>query len=237
MDETMSTSSCKDHSLCNCILFLAATLNTHAQYTKLLDLNGLNGFIPYGGVTLSGSVLYGMTAYGGTHNDGNIFKINTDGTGYMDLFDFNGGHNITRPYGTLFLSGSYLYGMTRGGGLYQDGQIFKVKTNGTDYQVLLDFNNTNGSSPFGSLTLLGSNLFGMTRDGGLDNYGVIFKIDTNGNNYQVLLDFNNSNGRQPYGSLTLSADSFLWDVYRWRSKRSWYNFQDQNRWYCISGFT
>jgi len=33
--------------------------------------------------------------------------------------------------------------------------IFKINTDGTGYQKLLDFNNTNGASPQGSLTLVG----------------------------------------------------------------------------------
>ncbi len=41
-------------------------------------------------MTLVGTVLYGTTLTGGKHNNGSIFGINDDGTGYSSplLFDF-----------------------------------------------------------------------------------------------------------------------------------------------------
>jgi hypothetical protein len=37
----------------------------NAQYCKLLDFNATNGFFPNGSLTVSGSVLCGMTYWGG----------------------------------------------------------------------------------------------------------------------------------------------------------------------------
>ena len=64
-------------------------------------------------MTLIGSTLYGMTLVGGADSHGNIFSINTDGSGYQNLFCFNGA-NGAYPYGDLTLDGSTLYGMTVG---------------------------------------------------------------------------------------------------------------------------
>jgi uncharacterized repeat protein (TIGR03803 family) len=41
----------------------------------LLDFNGPNGKNPFGSLTLSGSALYGMTAYGGARGDGTVFAL------------------------------------------------------------------------------------------------------------------------------------------------------------------
>ena len=78
---------------------------------------------------------------------GEIFALNTDGTGYQVLHQFGGKPGDgAHPYGSLTLVGSKLYGMTStggsggisgGGGGY--GVIFSVDTNGGDYQVLHNF--------------------------------------------------------------------------------------------------
>ena len=56
-----------------------------------------------------------MTPGGGANDDGVIFKIKLDGTGYLKLLDFDctngcGGES------SLIYDGTYFYGMTFGGG-------------------------------------------------------------------------------------------------------------------------
>jgi uncharacterized repeat protein (TIGR03803 family) len=46
-------------------------------YQDLLNFNGTNGEYPEGSLTLSGNVIYGMTSFGGTSNDGVIFRLDT----------------------------------------------------------------------------------------------------------------------------------------------------------------
>ncbi len=148
-----------------------------AGYRVLLNFDGTNGSEPgYGQLTLSasGSVLYGMTQLGGVNAIGNIFSMDTDGTAYRDLLDFD----ITTgqyAWGSLILSDSLLYGMTEWGGTAQLGNIFSVDTNGTHFTNLHLFNHTDGSDPFGALTLYKGALYGMCRDGGLNETGDIFK--------------------------------------------------------------
>ena len=71
-----------------------------------------------------------MTYRGGVNDLGTIFKIKQDGTEFKKLLDFNGfagtatgGH----PEGSLVSDGTYLYGMTRDGGVNGIGVIFKIK--------------------------------------------------------------------------------------------------------------
>ena len=61
-----------------------------------------------------------------------IFKIKLDGSGYTKLLDFNG-TNGQYPLGSLFYDGTYLYGTTTNGGVYDEGIIFKIKPDGTGY--------------------------------------------------------------------------------------------------------
>jgi uncharacterized repeat protein (TIGR03803 family) len=159
-------------------------------YTSLLEFNGINGENPgYGAFAISGNTMYGTTIYGGSSNNGILFSIHTDGSGYTKLIDFNVS-NGSMPFGSVILAGNVLYGNTIGGGLNGKGLIYSIHTDGTGYRDLLDFNGTNGQSPIGTLIISGSTLYGTTGNGGANNYGTIFSIDTNGTGYRDLFDFN-----------------------------------------------
>lgn len=55
-------------------------------YSKLLDFDWFaNGSGPHGSLISDGTFLYGMTPYGGTNDDGVVFKINPVGMGIADL--------------------------------------------------------------------------------------------------------------------------------------------------------
>ena len=173
------------------------------NYQELVGFNTANGAAPVGSLLLAGSVLYGMTdgaRYGSSW--GNVFSLDTNGNIFNNLINFNKTDG-EEPQGSLIISGSTLYGMTSGGGVYMDGCIFSIDSNGNNFKVLFDFNGTNGAGPNGDLTLSGGVLYGMTSGGGTHNDGLIFSMDTNGGNYKDLLNFDDTNGAYPYGSLTL----------------------------------
>lgn len=196
------------------LIFIAFAMNitfTNAQYTKLFDLDSINGKHPVGGSFVSdGTYLYGITNEGGVDDFGVIFKIKPDGTDYQKLFDFNG-TNGKRPWGSLISDGTYLYGMTQRGGADDWGVIFKIKSDGTDYTILENFDVAKGGQPFGSLILEDSTLYGMARMGGANSRGVIFKIDTNGTGYSKLLDFVDILGKYPIGTL-VSDGTYLYGM-------------------------
>lgn len=188
------------------------------EYTKLLDFAGTaNGNIPMGSLISDGTFLYGMTQEGGANRFGTLFKIKHDGTGYYKLLDFAGTPDGSSPRGSLIFDGTFLYGMTLGGGTGHCtngcGIIFKIKPDGTGYSKLLDFEGTtNGSSPDGSLISDGIFLYGMTQIGGSHNDGVMFKIRTDGTEYSRLIDFESTtNGQYPHGDL-ISDGIFLYGM-------------------------
>ncbi len=104
------------------------------SYTQSLETvlysfadNSTSGMFPLSSLTLSGNTLYGMTNEGGTYNNGTIFSIYTNGSGYKDLYIFAGNSTSgSTPYGSLTLSGNTLYGMTSSGGGYDNGTIFRI---------------------------------------------------------------------------------------------------------------
>lgn len=178
-------------------------------YVKLLDFNGVNGSYPRGSLFSDGTYLYGMTVGGINANDSSVlFKIKTDGTGYRKLLKFNGWNTGSEPMGSLISDGVYLYGMTYRGGSGGQGTVFKIKTDGTGYASILNFDGSNGSSPRGSLIFDSSYLYGMTSAGGLSNAGLIFKIKIDGSGYTKLQDFvltTFKTGNNPWGSLILDG--------------------------------
>ena len=200
--------------ICFILLALSSSLfiPCSAQYSVLLNFNYMSnpeGAEPNGSLTLVGNKLCGMTDWGGLHDNGCIFSITTNGSSYIDLFDFSGATG-EGPIGSLTLSRNKFYGMTNSGGPHGFGNIFSMDTNGSSYKDLFDFNITDGLNPFGSLTIYKNKLYGMTYYGGINDSGCIFSIDTNGNEYKDLWDFGGRpNGSFPYGSLTLSGNKLF----------------------------
>ena len=182
-------------------------------YTKILDFDGTNkGKFPHGKLIYDGTYLYGTTTQGGaSYGVGVLFKVKPDGTGFVDLLDFDDTNNGADPRGALLYDGTYLYGMTSSGGATSNGTIFKILPNGTGYTKLIDLDyTTNGSNPYGSLIDVGGVLYGLTRGGGANDEGVLFKINKDGTGFSRLIDFDYTNsGATPYDAL-YSDGTFLY---------------------------
>lgn len=151
-----------------------------------------DGQFPLGGLTGTGSVLYGMTTGGGTNGVGVVFKISTNGSSFAVLHSFQGGLNDgSSPSEGVTLGGSNLFGTTFYGGSNNLGTVFSVVTNGTGYKVLHHFagHTNDGANPSGPVTLDGSSLYGITSTGGTNGAGAVFKINTDGSGYTVLHHF------------------------------------------------
>src|SRR4029453_14860773 len=139
------------------------------------------------------TTLYGMTRKGGEHDLGVVFKFDTSDSTYSELHDFAGGHDdgATSDHGYVVQSGDHLYGMTTNGGHHDDGVLFRIKTDGSSFQLLHRFGETHhdGKNPYGSLLLVAPKLYGTTANGGDNDLGTVFVINTDGNNYQRLYSF------------------------------------------------
>ena len=153
------------------------------------DSSGGDGYDPYGGVTLVGDTLFGMTWMGGSGGQGVIYSTNTDGSGYSLLHEFAGGPGDgALPHSVLTYGGGKLYGTAWGGGDSDLGVIFQINTDGTGYTHLHEFaGGSAGANPYSSPTLDGDWLYGMTNEGGTDNKGVVFRAKTDGSTYQPRL--------------------------------------------------
>ena len=124
-----------------------------------------------------------------------VFILNAQ---FTTLKNFSG--NDAGGYGSLTYLNGKLYGTTNYGGTLGNGYIYSIFTNGTNFTILHNFNET--SFPCGSLLHDNGVLYGMT-------FGNIYKINIDGTGYTIIHNFgynNSNNGIKPYGSLIISGN-------------------------------
>ena len=193
------------------LLCLAASPTSAQTYTVLHNFNGSDGAYPSATLALSDVALYGTAMEGGISNNGTLFKINTDGSGFTVLKSFTGSSDGALPLGRLVLAGTTLYGTTQSGGMGINnggGTVFKINTDGTGFTLIHSF--TYGSDAFwpeAGLLLSGTTLYGTTELSGVyaPNYGTVFKVNIDGSGYQVLKTLGSSDGANPRAELILSG--------------------------------
>ncbi|MEI6085528.1 MAG: choice-of-anchor tandem repeat GloVer-containing protein [Verrucomicrobiota bacterium] len=171
-------------------------LTNGTGYTVLHDF----GSIPNDGnaprdnsLVLADGILYGATDSSLSNDQGVVFSIATNGANYQILhyFVYTGSDGL-QPYGTLLVTGSSLIGVTHSGSFGppngSNGTIYKMDTNGLNYQVIhrFDGNSAAGGRTSGGLLLLNSTLYGLMAYG---STGAVYSVETDGNNFQVLATF------------------------------------------------
>lgn len=172
-------------------------------YADMHDFsNSPDGEVPQNTLTMSGGVLYGIVSSGGLNGDGCIIKINPDGSGYTDIYDFT---TSCDPFGELIITGSTMYGITLFGGINGAGSIFTIGTNGSGFNEIYSFSSASGEVPRGDLLLSGNTFYGTATGGGANYVGCVYSVQTDGSNYADLHDFNGTDGQTPQGGLILSG--------------------------------
>jgi len=172
-------------------------------YSSFNDTN--NGSNLYAGLVLgSDANFYGATIFGGTNDDGTLFKITTNAA-LTTLVVFNGA-NGAEPYGTLLLGNDgNFYGTTYAGGESNLGTVFKVAPNNV-LTTLVSFDGSNGANPdAGLIQGTDGDFYGTTYSGGASNLGTVFRMTTNGT-LSTLISFEGTNGANPYAPLLQDND-------------------------------
>jgi uncharacterized repeat protein (TIGR03803 family) len=161
-------------------------------YTVLHHFNYPTGEYPVAGL-IQGS---DGTIYGTANN---VFSIRPDGTAYKQLHDFQ--YNLGLN-GELALVGKYLYGTTSFGGSVNKGALFRVKTDGSDYSIVHNFNGDDGERPYSGVLPYAGALYGATSAGGAFGFGTIYKLNASGEGFTKVMDLNHSMGGGASGDLT-----------------------------------
>jgi uncharacterized repeat protein (TIGR03803 family) len=195
-------------------------------------------YVSVAGLILSDNTLYGTaywgtansygTVYWGTNDNGTVFAVNTDGTGFTNLYSFTGGSDGGGSLAGLILANNTLYGTASAGGTGGNGTVFKVNTDGTGFINLHSFTetstnssgfytNSDGATPSAGLILSGNTLYGTAYGGGSSGNGTVFKVNTDGTGFTVLHSFTatsdgvyggtNSDGANLLAGLILSGNT------------------------------
>lgn len=200
---------------CGALLWLLSCMLTAAQtFTTLKHLN--EDYSALGGLLIEGDTIYGtaLNAFlpGAVYKPGVIFKINTDGSGYNRLTNFNGGAAGSSPdEGVVKVDGN-LYGTTRSGGDWDYGTLYRVGMDGSSHTVLWHFS----QRPSGRLITDGTSIYGSIYGDYPFGGGKVFKIKPDGTGFVTLKTFSsfsniytNADGANPNATLAL-GDGMLY---------------------------
>ena len=182
----------------------------------------------------SDGYLYGVARVGGPNGNGTVFKIAKDGTGFAVLHVFGAttseatvapstNEDGIGPLGPLVQGAdNYFYGTAAKGGAAGYGTIFRVRFDGTGFELLRTFpalttstttppTNVDGASPLAGLTDgQDGRLYGVASGGGANGSGTVFAYAPVGGVFSVLHDFDGGKGSQPSGELLLAQDGKLY---------------------------
>lgn len=177
-------------------------------FTKHVDLSTLTGGNPEGSLLFhpASAKCFGLATQDGANNEGTLFQLDTNGTAFLKLYDFQqltGGH----PKGALSMVGNNkLLGNTYDGGPANYGTAFTINTNGTNYAAsgIYDFFGV-GANPAGSFLLSSAQdkYYCLTLNGGLTSNGMLVSVDTATFNLSASFSFNDAgaDGGFPVGGI------------------------------------
>src|ERR1043166_8711349 len=139
------------------------------------------------------------------------------------------------PWGGLVLLGNTLFGTANSGGSSNNGTVFAVKTDGTDFTTVHTFTaagpygvNADGAIP-GGLVQSDNTLYGTAFLGGATGSGTVFSVSTNGTGFTTIHSFwlcrfyndPNEDGLNPSCALVLSGDTLYGTASN--EERPWYD--------------
>jgi uncharacterized repeat protein (TIGR03803 family) len=172
-----------------------------------------DGSNPYAGLLLaSDGKLYGTTE--NAHNGsglGTVFRIDTDGSNFETLHTFTGGNDGQEPLAPLYETpDGFLYGTTLFGGSGNQGTVFKLRRDGTDYQVVHAFSGDEGTDPRSSLVRIAGGLLYGTASGGGTGSGTVYRMTLLGQLVDSAHDFTDASGDAPQGGVIQGLDGALY---------------------------
>jgi uncharacterized repeat protein (TIGR03803 family) len=180
-------------------------------YTFCSQTNCVDGAHPLGGLVEGADHnFYGTTTRGGTSDDGTVFRLTPAGA-YTVLHSFGGASDGTNPRGKLLLaSDGYLYGTTNLGGAGDDGTVFKILPDGSNFTVVFAFCNRScsaGASPeSGLIEASDGNFYGTAGGSGQYGRGTVYRLSPAGQATALYAFCNCGDGSNPYSDLLLASD-------------------------------
>ncbi len=201
---------------------------------------GADGGNPFAGVTVGGpGVLYGTTVYGGTAEQGAVFKLEKGGLGWKvsPLFEFPNGCDGIQPWGPVIVGpNGAIYGTTEFGGCGSGtGVVFELQPPAAACKtaicywtetVLHAFEGSDGGWPIDVQLAFdkAGNIYGTTQSGGANDKcqgnegyypcGVVFELTSSGGKWTESVvhsfDDNGTDGWYPLVGVILDSAGNLY---------------------------
>lgn len=163
----------------------------------------------------------GVTMSGGHLGYGTVYRVTADGDEQV-LFHF-GDTGALGPRvpgaGLMLASDGYMYGVTGYGGSANHGTLYRLKPDGSGFEVLHQFDQGLGDAmnPAAELVeapdgaLYGVSAYGGPSVGSFPNgLGIIYRWWPRTRKYEILLEMNPMIGAYPTGPLILGSDGILY---------------------------
>ena len=157
--------------------------------------------------------MVGATLTGGPNHSGLLFSMNSDGTAYGYLKQFNAQTSPSPQAGFIKGADGKMYGNFKDGGTGDAGSIIRLEPDGTGLTYLHHFSALDGKNPEGNLIqATNGDLYGTTQFGGSSDGGTIFRMKPDGTEFTVLYNFSSLSGQFATGGLTQASNGKLYGV-------------------------
>ncbi|HTK80497.1 MAG TPA: choice-of-anchor tandem repeat GloVer-containing protein [Rhizomicrobium sp.] len=154
---------------------------------------------------------YGTTQYGGASNQGTVFRLSSKGK-LTIIHSFDGSHEGATPIAPVMIGADgKFYGTTSGGGQFSQGIVYRLASSGNGYQVLHNFQVSEGTSSTAGLVQGSDNyLYSVQSAGGANGYGTMYRVNTRGTKFRVLHQFTFQDGAYPGATPTLQTNGTIY---------------------------
>ena len=190
-----------------------------SNYRTLQNFSAPDGTAPGGRLLVAtNGAIYGVAREGAASVLGSVWRMNRDGSQFKVLRAFRGGvADGGKPTaGLIEGSDDRFYGVTTRGGAAQQGVVYSLRSDGTEYRVLASFGTgaLTGVEPAGELIFApDGRLYGVTLGSTGNGRGSVFRINVDGSGAETLHVFQGAaDGAKPVGRLLQRGDGRLYGV-------------------------
>lgn len=190
-------------------------------FSSLLDYSSFGGGLSPAGqiVYFPNGKIYGITTMispGAPSGYLYSFELSTSSLNLLfEYDDINAQNQIgVSPRSIFKSSDGKIYGITRQGGLADNGILFSFDPDSSNYSKLFDFNaSLHGKQPRGILHPANNGkLYGVTITGGVNNAGVLYSVDPSNYAFQKLYDFQITTGYLPWSGVVQASNGKLYGM-------------------------
>ena len=156
----------------------------------------------------SDGTLYGACDFGGAYGIGAVYRIRTNGSGFVIVHSFTASDGDTPVRGVSLDNSGNLYGTTVTDGPAGKGTIYRLRTDGSGFTVLHAFAGGASDGAGGASEIVFGDdgfLYGTTPSG--TAAGTVYRVRPNGTGYQIVHAFagGTNDGDTPYSGVTIAG--------------------------------